>query len=301
MNDNPRHISAPIDPDTQLLSKLQEQYDMDLDYALVAFTNSRGQPDLGSYFESDPGVINRKVEEIGTEAHSVHWRERDDFYQMMLRFQMIIANEMARRGDFDGMTGVFNKMAFSRKIDDVIEDIHDHSANIYTGQERRVTGRRPRQHQAVNSAVLFMIDLDGFKRTNDEISHEAGDAVLIEVARRLDHDFPGSFTGRLGGDEFALCLPIDSEDQAQAVHKRLEKMLDTLDIQFVIPQGKIAGELEAKGWNAEGPTVTIPIRGSVGQVMIDPAATAKENLGIADHRMYTMKLQRKADGRAPRR
>ena len=49
---------------------------------------------------------------------------------------------------------------------------------------------------------LALIDLDGFKPINDQHGHAAGDAVLVEVGRRLRqvHGFPA----RLGGDEFVV-------------------------------------------------------------------------------------------------
>jgi diguanylate cyclase (GGDEF)-like protein len=55
--------------------------------------------------------------------------------------------------------------------------------------------------------ALLLVDLDHFKEINDLHGHEVGDAVLIEIARRLKAACPpGSFCVRLGGDEFALLL-----------------------------------------------------------------------------------------------
>jgi diguanylate cyclase (GGDEF)-like protein len=57
------------------------------------------------------------------------------------------------------------------------------------------------------SIACLMIDIDHFKRVNDQYGHLAGDAVLREVAHRIDAEMRISDTGaRFGGDEFAMVL-----------------------------------------------------------------------------------------------
>ncbi len=73
---------------------------------------------------------------------------------------------------------------------------------------------------APEKVIVAMIDLDGFKPANDRFGHAAGDAVLVEVGRRLVQLFPESpSVARIGGDEFAVILPPGptGHDAAKAV------------------------------------------------------------------------------------
>ena len=101
----------------------------------------------------------------------------------------LFTDELARVARTDNLTGLPNRQAFE-------EEFHHYQA---------VLARHPERHLA-----LFMLDLNGLKRTNDQYGHEAGDALLIQMARQLRtlcRQDEKIF--RIGGDEFVLLAEAD--------------------------------------------------------------------------------------------
>lgn len=92
---------------------------------------------------------------------------------------------MMRRAESDSLTGIFNRTAFAERMD-----------------RRLALSRRKKAFSA-----LFILDLDNFKRVNDQMGHVAGDSALVAVSQALTSQLRSDdLTGRLGGDEFVACL-----------------------------------------------------------------------------------------------
>jgi len=95
---------------------------------------------------------------------------------------------------------------------------------ISTHLEKLITGSvRHKDYGAV-----LLIDLDGFKLVNDNYGHEAGDALLVEIAKRLQSIVRSEdIVGRLGGDEFIVLLHRLGGDERLA-HDGALRVADTL-------------------------------------------------------------------------
>ena len=92
-------------------------------------------------------------------------------------------------------------------------------------------------------AVMF-IDLDDFKTVNDSLGHQAGDAILYEVARRLERSIrPADTVARFGGDEFAVLLDgVADSNEVALIAERLLAELEApteIDGKQVYPGGSI--------------------------------------------------------------
>ena len=90
---------------------------------------------------------------------------------------------------------------------------------------RRLMIDRIRQAQIVSArtqrhAALMFLDLDNFKIINDTLGHDAGDEMLMEVARRLSHSVrEGDTAARFGGDEYVVMIENLSDHEGVAVYQ----------------------------------------------------------------------------------
>ena len=82
---------------------------------------------------------------------------------------------------------------------------------------------------------LAMLDIDHFKRVNDEHGHPVGDEVLVEVSRRIASVVRAEDTAaRVGGEEFALLLPETDLAAASAIAERIRANTDATPVETSI-------------------------------------------------------------------
>jgi diguanylate cyclase (GGDEF)-like protein len=134
-----------------------------------------------------------------------------------------------------------------------------------------------RERDGAGIAVLFL-DVDRFKHVNDGLGHDAGDALLREIAERLQATVrPSDVVARFGGDEFTvLCAglePEHAEEQARDLARRLLQAIER--------------PLHLDGEDCR-------LSASLGIAMAGPASTPEGLLHDADAAMYEAKQRGKA-------
>ena len=152
----------------------------------------------------------------------------------------------------DGLTGLANRMAFGETL-------------TALGAEG-------------SAAAVLALDLDRFKAVNDTLGHPAGDALLVQVANRLQAALPaGAVAARLGGDEFAaLVVGVASPGELVSIADRLVAAL-------------------AEPYDLDGQAASVGV--SVGVATHVDAGEGVDALQRADLALYQAKL----DGRGAAR
>jgi diguanylate cyclase (GGDEF)-like protein len=105
-----------------------------------------------------------------------------------------------------------------------------HNKRFFTETLEREVNRAKRYERPLS---LLLLDIDHFKKKNDQFGHVAGDAVLRQLATivqpRLRRD---DIFARVGGEEFAILLPELDEQAALATGERVRKLVETANFSF---------------------------------------------------------------------
>lgn len=109
--------------------------------------------------------------------------------------------EIEYRAKFDQLTGLYNRRTFEDRFGELVKEHH--------------------------CGCFGILDIDNFKRLNDESGHIQGDQALEAISRIMRESLPvGSLCGRFGGDEFLLFFPSSTE--REPVKRMADKLMDQL-------------------------------------------------------------------------
>lgn len=152
----------------------------------------------------------------------------------------------------DPLTGVYNKRYFTERIK----------------RDFTIALRNFR-----NLAIVF-IDLDFFKKVNDTYGHLAGDAVLVEFAKRVDKALRKTDVFcRYGGEEFAIIVKDCSNDILPVIGERIRLLFDKRPIQF------------------NNTLINITVSQGIASIEGENIASVEDLIADADKKLYKAKAE----------
>jgi diguanylate cyclase (GGDEF)-like protein/PAS domain S-box-containing protein len=192
-------------------------------------------------------------------------------------------------GEITNYVSIFHDITELKRQQDALEYQAQHDA--LTGLPNRILlGDRLRMalaqlERSDGKLALLFFDLDNFKTINDGLGHGVGDALLVELSRRMEKLLrSGDTLARLGGDEFLVLLPeIESVDAASHIANR---MLEALKVPFH------HGDVEYFVTASIGVTIA-PDDGSEGSKLIknaDMAMYRAKSLGRNNYQYFTPEM-----------
>ena len=175
-----------------------------------------------------------------------------------------------RLAHYDSLTGLANRFQMSQLLEKILAAVNP-------------------EHRA---CAVFLLDLDRFKQVNDTLGHPAGDALLKQVAQRLEWTVgDAGRVGRLGGDEFKVILPGRSKREDLA-HLAM-RIIENLSQPYVIEGHRVL-------IGASVGIARCPHDGSTSEELIrnaDLALYAAKDGGRGRHHFYAADLHSEAEER----
>jgi diguanylate cyclase (GGDEF)-like protein len=126
--------------------------------------------------------------------------------------------------EIDTLTGLLNRKTFDDKLIKILTRLN--SLGDESRLDKIAIPRRRRGHGEGEEHWLAVMDIDHFKRVNDNFGHLIGDEVLLLLATLMKHSFRGEDKlFRFGGEEFVVLLKPAKRDDAMHVFERFRKTI----------------------------------------------------------------------------
>ena len=218
------------------------------------FTVEAGQ----HWYEEDKILLpNGDIRDIMVHIHAVanvHDKSKIENFLVIISDiteQKAAESKLLTLANYDSLTGLPNRALLLDRIKKGLDHAKRHSKNL----------------------AVFFVDLDKFKQVNDSLGHNAGDELLVIIAKRLENKLrKGDTVARLGGDEFVIM--IEEVTSAQDISALVTEISDLIDKPVTLK------------------SQTVSVSSSIGIAMYPgDGINAEELLKNADIAMYHAKEQ----------
>lgn len=188
-------------------------------------------PELAAtYDKADQALFEEKG--IQTYEAAVRSEEGNEFYVKFHKSCFYHEN-----GDVAGLIGAIFDITEQKKLERSLLRLasYDELTGLYNRREgiRRAEDLFATQARGDGTFCMLMIDVDYFKRINDEYGHQCGDRALVFIADQLKAISRSSdVVVRYGGEEFVILLPATDRDAARVIAERYRASIAGEPFQF---------------------------------------------------------------------
>jgi diguanylate cyclase (GGDEF)-like protein len=176
--------------------------------------------------DKDPSayVVAAEQSHLMVISHSLLWQMIDRSHAFSKNLLVVLSERVRSDNEF-----IANRLGVVQQTErNAVTDALTGLGNRHWMQEM-FERELARTQQSGHTLCLMMVDVDNFKRFNDQYGHISGDRVLVAVGDVLrEHVRPTDLIARFGGDEFAILLPGADLAQAEQTAGRLRTQVEQL-------------------------------------------------------------------------
>ncbi|QLG87135.1 GGDEF domain-containing protein [Chitinibacter bivalviorum] len=199
---------------------------------------------------SDRLIMNaeRRMKAVEVKLELLRTRHENAELRQTRASDLALLETLSQQAQRDALTGVLNRRALNLHLNNEVSAAHANNTPL----------------------AILMIDLDHFKKINDQYSHQMGDKVLQKAAAIMQDSVRNNdIVARYGGEEFTVLLPQSGLKSAMAVASR------------------IRSRIEAENWALLNPQLKCTC--SIGLALLELSDTGDSMVGTADKALYLAK------------
>lgn len=246
-------------------------------------------------------VIKNFMKDIGQFAKMIHPKDRKDSLEQITRTKRIGANDIQLRlqdvnevyqwcrilyrvvcnenGEpIHAIGKISNISSYKAEIESLA---HASKTDLMTGAYNKMSTKdiidKTLKSNPDSNHMLLMVDIDEFKKINDNYGHQVGDEVIIYTVKKMCENYrDGEIIGRVGGDEFVIF--ISNVENKELLLEKAQNLRDLLKMPY------------------EKDGQTVPVSASIGVSMFPSDGNCYEDLMFcADSALYEVKRSQKGN------
>lgn len=254
-----------------------------------------GQPALAGVNAEDLANVNATVAALkhgdAAEARIAYRTRHREMGQIWIESAMRVTRN-PRSGEIDGVVAISRDITERKSAEERLAALAILDGLTGLANRRRFDERLQeewaRAYRDGTSMSLLMIDVDHFKKFNDQYGHPAGDACLQAVAQALAAEArrPADLTARYGGEEFVMLLPNTDAAGCKLIGEKIRRGIEDLAVphSMNLPTGRVTVSLGGTTLRpqADGPTASSSLVQTADRALYEAKTSGRNQLVVSN-------------------